>query len=310
MKNLKQFIINMKFRKIVKYYIIFAIIAILISSSILGYAYRDKIIFAYNYNNVSEKMENGKIDVNSITKDISKLANQSSDIVDILILDNNNKITYSAKNSKFNDRSEFKLNQKSYGDYIYFTYSKNTDITFKLMQKDELMLSTVWIDHDSQIQNIYRDNTFYKNNINVKKLYLLSYTFDKTTGTKIYFISDIHSIPYGPFYLQLVFAVLLLVGLLYWVLVALWVFRDAKKSKINYFLWAVIALFTNIAGLFIYLIYKQNNQICPHCHALQSKGNIHCIHCGIQLNSACKSCNTITGVNDIYCSHCGKKIEK
>lgn len=313
---------NTKFRKIVKIYIIFAVAAILLSCSLLGYAYRDKLLFAYNFNRVSEKTEFGKFNINSMKEDITKLAKQSNDVVDILILDNNNNIIYSAKGSEFAKDKEFKLKQKKDGDYYYFTYSKDKNITFKLTKRDELMLSAVWVDHNRQIQNNYRDNIFFEKNISAKKIYLLCYTFDKNTGDKIYFINDIHSVPNGPLYINIVFAVLLLILLLYWVLVAFWVYQDARKSKINYFLWGMIVLITNIAGLFVYLIYKQNNQVCPKCHALQSKGNIFCIHCGARVNNTCEYCHAITGegklnwqanslvLNENYCRHCGKEIKK
>jgi len=309
MKKIDFYLTKIKFRKLIKIYILFAVIGVLASSTLLAYAYRDKISFVYNYNQVSERMERGALDVNTAQEDLTKLAKQSSDIVDILALDNNNNITYSAKNSVFADNGNFMLELKSYGDNLYFTNSQNPDITFKLMKKNEVMLSTVFVDRDSQIQNNYRDITFFEDNTSAKKLYLLSYTTDKSTGDKIYFISDIHPVPNGPLYMKIVSAVLLLVLLLYWVFVALWVYSDARRVRINSFLWGVIALCTNIAGLFIYLIYKQNNQACSKCHALQRKGNTHCVHCGTKINTTCEKCHAITEEGDSYCSHCGNQLK-
>jgi RNA polymerase subunit RPABC4/transcription elongation factor Spt4 len=282
----------------------------LISGGILGFAYKNKLLFDYNFSRVSDKIEHGKIGVDAVKSDITNLAKQSSDIVDILILNNNNQITFSAKSSKFSDEGVFNLDRAGEGENRFFTFSQDSDITFILLKKDELMLSTVFDDRDRRIQNSYRDNIFFEDNINSKKLYLLSYTFDKATGDKIYFISDIHPVHNGPLYLNIVFAVLIFFLMLYWVLVALWVYQNARKAKINALLWGIITLCTNIAGLLIYLIYKQNNQICHNCGALQNKGNIHCIHCGVKINKTCKNCNAIINEDDGFCHHCGKLLQR
>lgn len=311
MKDFDNKIKKLNFKKIVVFYIAFFIIALLFAGAFLGYAYKDKLLFAKNYNRVSEKTEDGKIGVNAVKSDIIALAEQSADIVDILILDNQNKISFSAKNSEFNNYAEFTLKGKDGNDEDnkYLTYLQNPDVTFKLMEEEELMLSTVFVDNENQIQNSYTDNTFFEDNISSKKIYLLTYTVDKATGDKIYFISDVHPVPNGPLFIEIISAILILFLMLYWVLVAFWVFQDARKSKINSLLWGVIALCTNIAGLFIYLIYKQNNQICVKCGALQNKGNIHCIHCGTKINKTCKNCNAITSEGDSFCNHCGTKLE-
>lgn len=308
MKNFGTVIEKLNFRKIVKTYIIFTLVVILLSCAVLGYAYRNKIIFDYRFNQVAEKMEHNNVSVKAVKSNITKLARQSSDVVDILTLNKKNKIIDSAKNSKFAEYKYFRLNQKSYGDYLYFTYAHDSDITFKLMKRDELMLSTVLLNLDMQLQNNYRDNIFYKKDLNLKKVYLLSYTFDERTGNKIYFITNVHTVPYGQTCLNAVIAALILCLMLYWILLASWVFMDSKKSKANFMLWGIIALCTNIAGLFIYLIYKQNNQTCPHCHALQRKGSIYCAHCGTQINRICGYCNKITSEGDKFCRHCGNAL--
>jgi RNA polymerase subunit RPABC4/transcription elongation factor Spt4 len=230
--------------------------------------------------------------------------------VDILVLNNNNQITFSAKNSAFADYGTFQLEQMGEGENRFFSDLKDPNVTFKLLKDEQLMLSTVFLNRDRQIQNSYRNNTFFEDNINAKKLYLLSYTIDKATGNKIYFISDIHPVHRGPVYLNIVSAVLIFFLMLYWVLIALWVYQNARRARINAMLWGVIALCTNIAGLLIYLIYKQNNQTCHQCGALQNKGNIHCIRCGAKINKTCSNCNAITSEGDSFCHHCGMSLNK
>ena len=184
MKNFEYVIKKVNLKKIVIFYIVFTIVALLLSAALLGYAYKDKLLFAYNYSKVSEKIEDSEIKVDAVKTDIIALAKQSADIVDILIIDNHNKISFSAKNSDFGHGGEFTLEPK--GDELnhYLTYLQDPNVTFKLMKDEELMLSTVLLDQEEQIQKNYKDNTFFEDNIKSKKIYLLNYTIDKTTSDR------------------------------------------------------------------------------------------------------------------------------
>lgn len=309
MKTIEKLIQNLNFKKIIRLYVVFAIITAILAVSFLGYAFKDKLGVAYNYTKLIDKIEDGELGINTINDDIIKLANQSSDIVDVLILDKDNNIIFSAKNSEFVDGGEFILEQEQSKEYSYLTYSKNPDVTFRLMKDDELMLSTFLFDNEREIENDHDDHNFFEDNFTSKKIYLLNYLADKSTGDKIYFISDVHPVPNTLLYIEIVGAVLTLYFMFYWVFVALWVFQDARKSKSNAVLWGIITLVTNLAGLFIYIIYKQSNQICFKCGAIQNKGNIYCIQCGTKISKNCKECKEIINRDDSFCSHCGNIID-
>lgn len=53
------------------------------------------------------------------------------------------------------------------------------------------------------------------------------------------------------------------------IIVALWVYQNALKSKLSAPAWGIITLFTNIAGVLVYLIYKHINDVCGYCGAVQ-----------------------------------------
>lgn len=308
MKNFDKLIEKLNFKKIIVLYLVFAVIAGIFSAALLGYTFKDKLLFAYNYNKVSEKIEDRKLGVDAVKADITTLASQSADIVDILILDKNNKVSFSAKNSEFASGGEFDLERSNDEENHYLVYSQNPNVVFKLLKNDQLMLSTVFLDNEEDIENDHDDNTFFENNFNSKKIYMLSYTADKGTGDKIYFISVVHPVPNGSLSVKIVGALITLFFMLYWVLLALWVYQNARKSKINAVLWGIITLFTNLAGLFIYLIYKQNNKTCFKCGALQNKRNIYCTYCGTKISKTCKDCNAIISEGDNFCNTCGNKI--
>lgn len=97
---------------------------------------------------------------------------------------------------------------------------------------------------------------------------------------------------------------------LYWVLLALWVYARALKSKLNPAMWGIITLFTNLAEVFVFLIYRQGHQTCYKCGALQSKSNVYCTFCGAKLGSVWKACNMAVNEKDSYCRNCGSALNE
>ncbi len=307
MKNFNALIERLNFKKIIAIYIALAVITGLLSVGFLSYMFKDKLIFAYNLNNLSERIEKGKLGIDSVKSDIISLARQSSDIVDILILDKDNRVLFSAKQSEFGN-GEFKLENERGERGGYLTYFKNPDVSFRLMDNDDLILNAVFTGHEKEISHHHKDENFFRNNFMSKRIYLLSYAVNRNSGDKIYFISDINKIPEGEVYLDMAGSVGMTFVVLYWILLVLWVYQDAMKSKIDAVLWGSIALFTNLAGLFVYLIYKQSNKVCYKCNTIQNRNNIFCRYCGTKIGNACKSCSNIVNEEDKFCSSCGNKI--
>mgnify|MGYP001244665502 CR=1 FL=1 len=308
MKKFDEIIKKINFKKIAIIYIITAIIVGIASLGFLGYMFRDKITLALNYNSISEKVDRNDQGINAITGDLSNFASKSNDIVDILILDNTNKITYNAKKSELAKSGTLDLQPTNEKEQKYLIDKNNPNEYFKLIKEDSLLLTTSIFDDDNKIEKFKDDDYFYENNFSDKKFYTLSYIIDKSSGDKIYIISDIHPVENGELYIKIVAALAVMFFMIYWVLVALWVYSNALKSKLNYVLWGIITLITNIAGLFVYLIYKQNNQACFKCGAVQTKGNIFCTNCGIKSGNTCLKCSAVIKQNDNFCHRCGNKI--
>ena len=96
---------------------------------------------------------------------------------------------------------------------------------------------------------------------------------------------------------------------MYWVLIALWLYKDAAKCKLSPLYWGLIGLFTNIIGLIVYKIYKRSMAVCPACGAAQSAEHLYCTACGEQLGQRCESCGSKVNPKDSFCPHCGKQIK-
>lgn len=123
------------------------------------------------------------------------LAASSNDICDVLLLDDQNRVLYTAKQSDFALNGAFKL-QRAEGSR--FLQSDQADgALFRFVKKDEFMLSAVFADDFQDIYDKYDEDTFYMDHLQNKKLYLIS-PLGKTDGnTKIYVISSPAPVPYG-----------------------------------------------------------------------------------------------------------------
>lgn len=297
---------SMNLKKIFIIYLVLAIIVGILLCTFLGITYKDKLSFMYNYHRVSEQFEHKNYN-NYLENKLNNIANSSNDIIDILVLDKNNKIKKSFKKSEFGVLDEFVLNKIDTREKKYFENESNKNVVFKLIKRKELMINTILSDQDLEILDEYDDDVFYENEFNQKDIYLLSYTANKTTGEKIYFINSIHPVTNGALYIKIATSTIVFFFMLYWILVALIVYQNALKLKLNPYLWGGITLATNIAGVILYLLYKSLGTTCEKCNTHQDKNNIYCVACGNKLNETCSKCNNIIKKEDKYCSNCGRK---
>lgn len=308
MKKFDTLIKKFNFKKIIIIYFIAAFIAGAFTAGFLGVIFKDKITFAYEYKRVTEKIEKNKNGIEAVKPELTALAAASSDIEDILILNNENKILFSAKNSALAQNGSLELIYSK--DNNFLSDKANPDVYFKLVKDNSILLLKDISDRDNNVGRSYNDEYFYENNFSVKEIYLLSYAADKSSGDKIYFISDIQPVVNGDFFVKAAAALAMLFFMIYWVFTAVWVYADALKSKLNASIWGIIALFTNLAGLFVYLIFRQGGQTCYKCGTAQPKTNIYCSCCGAKIGETCEKCNSVISDKDNYCKSCGSEINR
>ena len=306
---MNNFIEKIPFKKVVWVYIIIAILVGISLILFLGNAFQDKIAFIYNYHMIREELASSNHNLESIKEELKNMSDNSEDVVDVLILNKENRIMYSSKNSEFADGEEFTLNKAENMSNNYFVIPNNDTAIFRLTTNKELIINTVLSNFDTEIQKESEDQIFYEPNFDSKQVYLLSYVANQDTGEKIYFINEIHPVENGKTYIKIALAVMMFFFMIYWVLLALYIYQNALKSKLNPYLWGGITLITNIAGVVIYIIYKQNQKTCFKCGALQDKNHIHCTYCGTKLNETCHTCGSVLNRNDKYCAKCGEKQE-
>lgn len=297
------------FRKVVVLYLLISILAGTLSVGFLAYTFRDKLALAYGYHRVSERAGIGEDGFESLKPELSRLAASSPDLVDILILDGENRILFSAKHSDLSRKGSLNLAAESGEKNRYLADPEDPDVHFRLTEGDQLEVSKEMLGIDEETEREDQDRYFYEKNYNRRKIYLLSYLADGSSGNKVYFISDVRPVAGGRFYLKAAAALAALIFMVYWVLLALWVYARALKAKMNAAVWGMIALFTNLAGLFVFLLYRQGRRTCAQCGALQSGPGAFCTFCGAKLGAVCPQCHMPVSEKDRYCGYCGSALD-
>lgn len=294
MNKFNAFIEKRNFKKIFIVYIIFAIVFGAVCCGAVGYAYKSKIKLAARYARAIESFkENGS------QKGFDKLASADG-VCDVIVLDSENKVIYSAKD--FVKDGKFELEQIDGSKFMQNDAMQGA--AFRFVKKDEFMLTSVFADGFEEIYDDYDSLCLSK--FQSDKLYMIS-LLGKSGGTRAYVISNPTPVMYGMKILKAAASVFMLLFMIYWIIVALWVYQSALKSKLCAPIWGIITLFTNLAGVLLYVIFRHANNACTFCGAVQPKGNIFCTECGKKIGLTCTECGHILKPGDSFCPKCGHK---
>ena len=302
MNRLEKMLSKWNFKKIAVWYLVLAVITGVLCGGTVGYLYRQRLKFAWQY----ARLEEAKTP-EALRMAADKTAAASEDVVDILVMDENQQVLYSAKDSKF---AAGPLTLTKVGDAKkYLASADYPDAVFLQVKGDEFMLNSI-VSHDfGKIRSEYDDESAFENGLSAKTVYMLNRVQARKAGGTAYVITRPTSVPGGETALKVTAALAMLLVCVYWVLVALWMYRDAARRKLSPLYWGLIGLFTNLIGLIVYKIYKHSATLCPACGAAQSAGHLYCSFCGAQLGARCANCGGKVGAKDSFCHHCGNKIK-
>ena len=302
MNRLEKMLSKWNFKKIAVWYLVLAVITGVLCGGTVGYLYRQRLKFAWQY----ARLEEAKTP-EALRMAADKTAAASEDVVDILVVDENQQILYSAKDSKF---AAGPLTLTKVGDAKkYLASADYPEAVFLQVKGDEFMLNSI-VSHDfGKIRSEYDDESAFENGLSAKTVYMLNRVQVRKAGGMAYVITRPTSVPGGETALKVTAALAMLLVCVYWVLVALWMYRDAARCKLSPLYWGLIGLFTNLIGLIVYKIYKHSATLCPACGAAQSAGHLYCSFCGAQLGARCANCGGKVGAKDSFCHHCGNKIK-
>jgi RNA polymerase subunit RPABC4/transcription elongation factor Spt4 len=161
-----------------------------------------------------------------------------------------------------------------------------------------------------------------------------------------HFANGWHLGPWFPFFPLWSFSLLFFV---LWIVVIVWVYRDAESRGMSGVLWALLVFIGNLIGLLIFLIIRQDHPIlepccespsqtaapsqatappgktaptgppavppaeikltCPSCQKPVEKNFTYCPHCGAPLQQVCKNCGKPVEPAWKACPHCGSQLK-
>lgn len=305
MNKLETILLKWNYKKIIIWYLILAVIAGAACIGTVGFIYKERLDFAWQYSRIHEAGDDAELKTA-----VDKTAAASADVVDVLIVSRDNKVIYSAKNSEF---ASGKLDLvKAGSEKKYLTSAEHPNAVFQYVKSEEFMLNSIVNKDFGKIRSDYDDDSAFESALSGKTIYMLSRLWgdlETDSDSMVYVITVPTTVPNGMTAIKATAALAMLFFCIYWVLVALWLYRDAAKCKLSPLYWGLIGLFTNIIGLIVYKIYKRSMAICSECGAAQSSDHLYCSSCGAQLGQRCKSCGCKVGEKDSFCHHCGNKIK-
>jgi len=114
------------------------------------------------------------------------------------------------------------------------------------------------------------------------------------------------------------FSIFALAGIILWIAVIIWVYRDADRRRMNGVLWALLVFIGNLIGLLIYLIVRSDNPVrpreagvapsCPKCGKSVADSHVFCPYCSQRLQPVCPKCGKTLETGWQACPHCGEKL--
>ena len=302
MNRLEKILSKWNFKKIAVWYLVLAIVAGLACIGTVGLIYRERLNFAWQYSRLEEARDDA-----ALRTAAQKTAEASGDVVDVLILDGSNQVTYSAKSSEFSGGTLELVKVGS--EKKYLVSDAYPGAAFQYVKSEEFMLNSIINKDFGKIRSDYDDDSAFESSLSAKTIYMLSRVKVHNSDSKVCVITVPTSVPGGMTALKGTAALAMLFFCVYWVLIALWLYKDAAGCNLSPLYWGLIGLFTNIIGLIVYKIYKRSMAICPACGTAQSAEHLYCSACGAQLGKRCENCGCKVGPKDGFCHHCGNQIK-
>jgi hypothetical protein len=305
MKILEQILNKIDFKKAFKIYFSISAIVLLLCSISVAYVLRDKIKMAIDYRKISESFERGAA-IDSLKTQIDNLSKESNDIINIVAVDKNNNIIYKVNSNLINDNTTFTLVPSS-ENKKYLEDGVNKDVLYKAVKEDFIINRDFIKNHDKVLSDI-DDDFYFEHDLGSTKINLLNFIVNRKSDAKIFIFRSAVPFPYVKALFDIIGFIVGVIGIIYWVGLALWVYKDSNSKKCNPELWGFFILFTNLIGLIIYTIYKNNGIVCKKCGALQNSENGYCTVCGSRINELCSNCHSVASKGEQFCRKCGNEL--
>lgn len=95
------------------------------------------------------------------------------------------------------------------------------------------------------------------------------------------------------------------------IMIGVYVYKDANARGMNGLLWAIVAMFApSFIGIIVYLIVRENyaNMACSNCGAQVKPGYNTCPNCGSSLKERCENCGAYVEPEFKVCPNCAHEL--
>ncbi len=98
-----------------------------------------------------------------------------------------------------------------------------------------------------------------------------------------------------------------LLGIAYWLLIAMWLYQTAVSVSMNGVVWLILGFFFNLCAVIAFFIIRSTRTACPVCGKRQDKSG-YCRFCGSKMQVLCSECGAAIQNLDAYCHNCGANL--
>lgn len=254
-----------------------------------------------------------ELEFNGVTKTVKEMTEDYSKLFDgfsnIIITDDNGKILYKVNDAYISEKNKFSV----LIDPLKSAGSVN-DIAYVIDNKNNIKYSAE-LDISRNVNNLKAKSS--KNNL-TKALFpkakdsddslgdsdgstyvkpsdtsiIMNYEYIASKGFNLYSLYDSEH-QYNNYYIHVKFlnavrqcliAVIFIFLIPFWILLCLWVFKDAQKQSLNASKWVIITFFINVFGLGIYLILRPKKIKCLSCGKSIQNDWMLCPYCGNKID--------------------------
>ena len=95
-------------------------------------------------------------------------------------------------------------------------------------------------------------------------------------------------------------------------LLAVWVFRDARRRDFLPAMWGLLTLIGNVVAWLVYMLVRSRGvgSRCPRCGTALRMGFAYCPACGAQVRRSCPVCGHAAEDGWKVCPYCGRELPK
>lgn len=112
-------------------------------------------------------------------------------------------------------------------------------------------------------------------------------------------------------FVTLIHLIIILTVLAVFILIGVYVYKDANARGMNGLLWAIVAMFApSFIGIIVYLIVRENyaSIACSNCGAQVKPGYNTCPNCGSSLKERCENCGAYVEPDFKVCPNCAHEL--